>query len=202
MICDVCGTRECKRGNDGRYHKNCPMNDGAFFEHIQEEYASDEVRKFYAACAAVEAEGYCKWPRLREIIELCGKMGYKKVGISFCMGLHSEAETAARIMRRKGLDVVSVMCKTGGIDKEAVGIPGQDKLCPGAFEAMCNPIAQAKLLNREKTDMNVVIGLCVGHDSLFYKHADAYVTTLVTKDRVLAHNPAGALYCADTYFKF
>lgn len=66
---------------------------------------------------------------------------------------------------------------------------------------MCNPILQAKILNNEKTDLNVVIGLCVGHDSLFYKYSDALTTTLITKDRVLAHNPAGALYQTNTYYK-
>ena len=65
---------------------------------------------------------------------------------------------------------------------------------------MCNPILQAKLLNRAKTDLNVVIGLCVGHDSLFYKYAEALTTTLVTKDRVLGHNPAAALHQADSYY--
>ena len=66
---------------------------------------------------------------------------------------------------------------------------------------MCNPVAQALLLNREGTQLNIVLGLCVGHDSLFYRHAEAMTTTLVTKDRVLAHNPAGALYCAEGYFR-
>ena len=46
----------------------------------------------------------------------------------------------------------------------------------------------------------MVIGLCVGHDSLFYKYAEALTTTLVTKDRVLGHNPAAALYQADSYY--
>ncbi len=72
---------------------------------------------------------------------------------------------------------------------------------PGTYEVMCNPVAQAMLLNEQKTELNVVIGLCVGHDSLFYQYSDALCTTLVTKDRALAHNPAGALYCADSYFK-
>ena len=66
---------------------------------------------------------------------------------------------------------------------------------------MCNPILQAKILNNEKTDLNVIIGLCVGHDSLFYKYSDALCTTLVTKDKVLAHNPVGALYQTNTYYK-
>ena len=65
---------------------------------------------------------------------------------------------------------------------------------------MCNPILQAKQLNAEKTDLDVVIGLCVGHDSLFYKYSDAVVTTLLTKDRVLGHNPVAALYQTRSYY--
>jgi uncharacterized metal-binding protein len=40
----------------------------------------------------------------------------------------------------------------------------------------------------------VLLGLCVGDDTLFIKHAKAPVTVLAVKDRVLAHNPLGALY--------
>lgn len=43
---------------------------------------------------------------------------------------------------------------------------------------------------------SAVVGLCVGHDSLFIKFSEAPVTVLIAKDRVLAHNPVGALYCA------
>ena len=64
-----------------------------------------------------------------------------------------------------------------------------------------NRLPHAKYLNKEKTDLNVVVGLCVGHDSLFYKHSDAPVTTAVTKDRVLGHNPVAALYTAESYYK-
>jgi uncharacterized metal-binding protein len=42
--------------------------------------------------------------------------------------------------------------------------------------------------------MNLVVGLCVGHDMLFTKRSEAPVTTFVVKDRVLAHNPVGAIY--------
>jgi uncharacterized metal-binding protein len=65
---------------------------------------------------------------------------------------------------------------------------------------MCNPVSQAELLNRSGCQFNIVLGLCVGHDSLFFKHSEGLATVLVTKDRVLAHNPVGALYLADTYF--
>ena len=70
-----------------------------------------------------------------------------------------------------------------------------------SYEAICNPILQAQLLNEQKTDLNVIVGLCVGHDSLFIKHSDAPVTTLITKDRVLGHNPAAALYTSNFYYQ-
>jgi uncharacterized metal-binding protein len=66
---------------------------------------------------------------------------------------------------------------------------------------MCNPIGQALLLNNENTDLNIILGLCVGHDSLFIKYSNAPVTVFAVKDRVLAHNPLGALYLADSYYK-
>jgi uncharacterized metal-binding protein len=86
------------------------------------------------------------------------------------------------------------------VDKTEIGIPEQLKVAPGSCEAICNPILQARLLNQQKTDLNVVVGLCVGHDSLFIKYSDALVTTLITKDRVLGHNPAAALYTCNFYY--
>lgn len=60
---------------------------------------------------------------------------------------------------------------------------------------------QAKILNGENTDLNVVVGLCVGHDSLFMKYSDAIVTTLIVKDKVLGHNPASTLYNSNSYYR-
>jgi len=92
--------------------------------------------------------------------------------------------------------VESISCKCGEQKKADIGI---GKFCHVTGVNMCNPVMQAKYLNKKKTDLNVLIGLCVGHDSLFYKYADAPVTTLVSKDRVLAHNTVAALYQADKY---
>ena len=75
----------------------------------------------------------------------------------------------------------------------------EEKIHPGTFEALCNPIAQASLLARAGTELNVVIGLCVGHDSLFFMHSKAPVTVLVAKDRVLGHNPVAGLYTSHSY---
>ncbi len=149
------------------------------------------------ASAAVEFENYCKLTRVEEICEFADKIGAHKLGIATCVGLLREARTAAKIFRHRGFEVYGVACKVGAVSKTSIGLdPVQETLGPH----ICNPILQAKLLNEQKTDLNIVIGLCVGHDSLFYKYSDALCTTLVTKDRVLGHNPAAALYQADGYY--
>ena len=112
-----------------------------------------------------------------------------------------EAAVVDRIFRKNGFEVVSVICKTGSIPKDKAGVPQQFRVRPGTYEVMCNPIAQARLLAEHGTDLNVIVGLCVGHDTLFIKHSEAPVTYLIVKDRVLAHNPAGALHAMDTYYR-
>lgn len=118
-------------------------------------------------------------------------------------GHWSAARAAAEIYRNRGFEVVSVACKIGELPKSEIGVDCSEPTPMGKVlgESMCNPIMQAKILNEEGTDINVVVGLCVGHDSLFYKYSDAICTTLVTKDRVLGHNPAAALYQIDGYYK-
>ena len=199
--CAGCAVRACSNEEKENLPKNCPMRDRELMDEAFGAYALPENHDFYVTASELEALGYCQWPRLKETIELCLRMGYKRVGLAFCRGLRKEAAVVDSLLRWAGLEVVSVICKTGGIDKTKVGIAPDRKVHPGEFEPMCNPIAQAKLLNAQNTQFNIALGLCVGHDSMFYKYSDALVTTLVAKDRVTGHNPAAAIYCADGYFK-
>lgn len=197
--CAECAVHACNEENRDNLPKNCPMRrEDGFFAETFREYEKPEQHEFYIKASEIEAIGYGQWTRMQEIMEFCRNMGYQKLGLAFCRGLRWEAKVISRVLRQNGFTVVSVICKTGGIPKEQAGIV--QKLGEG-FEPMCNPIAQAVLLNEQKTQLNIVVGLCVGHDSLFYKYSDAMVTTLITKDRVLAHNPAGAVYCAEGYYK-
>lgn len=199
--CASCTIHACKDPEHKNKPKNCPMRQEEMLKEIRKEYDRPEIRKFYVTSSELEHDGYCQWPRLKETVEFCKRMGYEKVGLAFCVGLYREAKVVADLLRKNGFTVVSAICKSGGIDKCEAGIPDEKKLNPGTFEAMCNPIMQAKLLNEQNTEFNIALGLCVGHDSLFYHYSDVMVTTLVAKDRVLAHNPVGAIYCAESYFK-
>ena len=201
FTCAQCTISACESGQLDKLPKNCPMRDSEYFQQCLEEYRKPENHDFFVNCSAIEAMGYCQWPRLREMMEFARRMGYTKLGLAFCAGLHKEAAVVDRIFRKNGFEVVSVICKTGSIPKDKAGVPQEFRVRPGAYEVMCNPIAQAELLNREGTQFNVCLGLCVGHDSLFYKYSKALVTTLVAKDRVTGNNPVAAIYCADGYLK-
>jgi len=135
------------------------------------------------------------------VAQFAKKMGYKKLGIASCIGLKDEAEMLTRILENRGFEVASVCCKAGAVPKERIGITEEQKIAgPGAFEAMCNPITQAEILNDEGTEFNILVGLCVGHDSLFFKYSKAPVTVLVAKDRVFGHNPVMGLYLAPSAY--
>jgi uncharacterized metal-binding protein len=128
-------------------------------------------------------------------------MGYKKIGMATCIGLLDEAQRLSAILKAQGFEPLSVCCKVGSIDKLELGLAESDKVRPGTFEPACNPIAQAEICNRLETNMNIIVGLCVGHDMLFSKHSKAPVTTLIVKDRVTGHNPIAVLYGQNFYYK-
>lgn len=201
-MCSICGVHGCKSGNEDHLPSFCPMPE---YEDLYEDALniinSDTYKDFYVASSTIEKEGYGEWPRVKETIAMIKKMGYTKIGLAFCLGFKKEAKILTEIFNRNGLSLISATCKTGGIDKSCASIPEEMKLKENAFEPMCNPVAQAKILNEQRTEFNIVMGLCVGHDSLFYKFSDALCTTLVVKDRVTGHNPVAAIYGADGYFK-
>lgn len=198
--CAHCTVHACFSQDFDKMPKNCPMRNEEVNDEVKAIYQQPFNKAFHTASSEIEVLGYCRWPRLKETVEFCKRMGFTRVGLAFCIGLRKEARIVADVFRDFGLDVVSVVCKTGAISKEWVGVPEENKFLPGKFEAMCNPVAQALFLNEQKTELNVALGLCVGHDSLFYKYSDAMVTTLVAKDRATGHNPAAAIYCAYSYF--
>jgi len=173
-------------------------------------YDQPAILHFARQASRQEAAGYrdrgsCPRPALTRIEEICDfarRMGFKKLGLAFCGGLIDEAKRLDQILTAQGFEVASVVCKVGRVPKESLGLLDEEKIRPGTFEPMCNPIAQAELLNRAGTELNLMLGLCVGHDALFIRHSDAYTTVVAVKDRVLGHNPLGALYTSGSYYWF
>ena len=204
--CADCYVKACRTRSEEKYPAFCPTKnlDPALLESAMAEYADKEKGGLARESAILECEYYCKLTRVEETVKFIERMGYHKIGVATCVGLLDEARTFTKILRAHGLDVYTVCCKCGAVDKTAVGIPEDKKLNGGgSHESMCNPVLQAKVLEQEGTELNVLIGLCVGHDTLFLQHSAAPVTVLVVKDRVLGHNPVAALYMANTgYSRF
>jgi len=140
-------------------------------------------------------------PRIQETIEFANKMGYRRLGLAFCGGLKYEAKIVSDILNEQGFEVASVMCKVGQTPKEFLGIQQEQKVAPDNFESMCSPITQAKLLNAAKTEFNIILGLCVGHDSLLMRYSEPLCTVLVAKDRVTGHNPLAAIQLYRSYYR-
>jgi uncharacterized metal-binding protein len=111
------------------------------------------------------------WTRLDEVMEYARIRGVKKLGIATCIALLPECRMLASVL---------------------------EEVREGVF---CNPLMQAEVLNRAGTQLNIILGLCIGHDILFTKNSKADVTTLVVKDRALGHNPVAALYMSAGYYR-
>ena len=175
---------------------------GELLEEVARTYAEqEEVQQLALASAQTEAAGYGRATRVEETMDFARRIGAQKLGIAHCMGLMQEAKLARDIFVANGFEVYAVCCKVGSIDKEAIGLADADKVRPGQYEALCSPVGQAALLAEAGTQLNVVMGLCVGHDSLFFIHSKAPATVLVAKDRVMGHNPVAALYTSHSYYR-
>lgn len=180
--CASCAEKACSRGNP------CPVGE-SLKKFAFREYSKAGNLKLYQKSSSLEVEGYMKYPRVKELVRLVEEMGWRRLGIAFCIGLSEEAQKLQQILESHGFEVHSVVCKVGGVEKEKFSL----RRLKGNDHA-CNPILQAMVLNEVGTDLNIIVGLCAGHDVLFQIYSKAPTTTLIVKDRVLAHNPAGALY--------
>jgi uncharacterized metal-binding protein len=174
------------------------------------EYDSPELKEF-ARLASVQ-EGQCyerltdglrtKLPHIEELIQFSRKCGYKRLGIAHCGGLAAEARILTDVLENNGFEVVSVQCKAGAVPKEKLGLEPEEKIVdPGQWETMCNPVAQAMIINDSGVDLAIMLGLCLGHDTIFIKYCNVPLTILAVKDRVFGHNPLAALYTSGTYYR-
>jgi uncharacterized metal-binding protein len=218
--CARCPVRICEKRDVGIYNTLsaseklpdfCPMKlEPEVFIAAAAEYEKPKVREFARMASLQEFQGFerfpdgirPKLPRIEELIQFSRKCGYRRLGIAHCAGLIKEAGMLTDILEHNGFDVMTVQCKAGCIPKEAIGIKPEEKAYgPENWESMCNPIAQAMLINHAQVDLAVMLGLCIGHDTLFIKYCDVPLTVLAVKDRLLAHNPLAALYLSHSYYQ-
>jgi uncharacterized metal-binding protein len=181
--CIRCRDRGCLRG------ERCvppPLDPSAVFP--------QPIMKVLEAATDVSSEEERQLCRLAELVYFCLEMRYRRIGIAFCTHLQEPAEILASVLDRS-FETVGVCCRIGGTPLGEAAEPTETGSEAAEVPPIaCNPIAQARILNQAETDLNVIVGLCMGSDCLFTQESEAPVTTLFVKDRSLANNPIGAVY--------
>ena len=117
--------------------------------------------------------------RVDEIIEYAKEAGISRLGIANCTSFNKEAIQLEGVLQNAGFEVEKVHCKYGKV-------PFND-LLPGYKGLSCNPAGQAKYLEEKETELNIMMGLCLGHDIIFNSKSKAPVTPLLVKDRKTKH---------------
>ena len=177
--CIDCVTQSCS-ARDGKSPAFCLMNgfDLERLPNLVAKFDDPEVHQEIEDAAQAASYAFAhKLSRIEETMNYACRRGCAKLGIAACHNLAPEARAAARIFRENGFEVFGAVCKVGSLTRPDLDIEEGN---PNSI--LCNPIYQAQLLNEQETDFNIIIGLCVGHDSLFMRYSDAPCTTLVTKD--------------------
>jgi uncharacterized metal-binding protein len=192
ISCHQCKTNECIN----RYPQGMPdycqaQKFGKIVEASKKQFIEPEVAKIHVATAKILKRGGYDWSRVQQCIEFARELGATKVGLAVCVGLIREGREFARFLNRAGFEVVSVACMIGAVDGQETGIPEEWVSRSGIS---CNPIAQAEIMNQECTQLNLIYGLCIGHDTIFIKYSKAPVTYVVVKDAVTGNNPSAVLF--------
>ncbi|MEZ4599916.1 MAG: DUF1847 domain-containing protein [Syntrophotaleaceae bacterium] len=145
------------------------------------EFYNEDDRRLMRLAEAAKKRGA---DRVEELMRFARAAGICRIGIAHCVALTGAALTLEQRLQGE-FEIKRVDCKLCRIPAEA--------LIEGARGTACNPVGQARVLAAAGTELNIALGLCVGHDLLFSKHSAAPCTTLVVKDRVHQHNPLAAL---------
>ena len=91
---------------------------------------------------------------------------------------------------KEGLEPIFVGCQIGNSTPINRGVPELQEYC----NSTCNTLGQAEILNKEETQLNFIVGLCMGHDIIFSEHSNALISTLLVKDRMTGNNPVAAFH--------
>ncbi|AKB49619.1 hypothetical protein MSBRW_0366 [Methanosarcina barkeri str. Wiesmoor] len=160
MQCALCRIKDCVKG------KNCSVIKYGL------EYTGDDLKAIQIS-AWLESDSM-KRTKLEEIAIYAKSLGYTKIGIAFCIEYEREARLVYDILSRY-FEVFSVCCKVCSFEKASLGIKKSKYL---EYEAVCNPIGQALLLNDDLTNLNIMLGLKTGYEILFAKYSEAPSITL------------------------
>jgi uncharacterized metal-binding protein len=187
----ICPKQGCWRGSNEGIPEYCQVNNYINeLEIATSEYNTPEAVALYRAASIVGQHNNGMTPRIEEALLLAKELKLRRIGFAACVSMEWELGYLKKLFTKEGFQVFSVSCQIGRVNAESRGVPEVND----CVRSLCNPITQAKILNSDDTQLNFILGLCMGHDILFTQYSKAPVSTLIVKDRVTGNNPAAALY--------
>lgn len=123
--------------------------------------------------------------RIEEIKNFAQGIHFERLGIAHCITFSNEAQILKDYFSQY-FDVYTIDCRYGKIAQKDIVGGISDR-------TLCNPAGQADFLNKKNTELNISVGLCVGHDMIFSKMSNALVTNLFDKNFANHHNTIQAL---------
>lgn len=181
--CASCQKMGCVSRTRENMPVNCPSLNDEMMGEVRESYSQEIDKQIAYESARTRIDASAPMTRLEESIDFARRSGYRSLGVAFCKMVKKDAEAVTKRLREEGFTVHSVMCRTGAISDEILEREGEQFIGQKGYETMCNPIGQAAVLKDAGTEFNLVMGLCVGHDTLFIRHSDTPMTILGVKDR-------------------
>jgi uncharacterized metal-binding protein len=186
-----CVKQGCWRDERNKIPAYCEAN--IYLDELEKsnkEYPKKDVVDIYKASCVVREHNDGMTPRIEESILYAKELKLRRIGFAACIAMVSELGLLVKLFTKRGFEVYTACCQIGGVDATERGVPEVE----GYSASWCHSIAQAEILNKEKTELNFIVGLCMGHDILFSRYSEAPVSMLIVKDRVTGNNPAAALY--------
>jgi uncharacterized metal-binding protein/rhodanese-related sulfurtransferase len=175
LYCGTCNNKKCRQGHDCYDIK----------QECLDEYSKEETTLTARNASLLIDNGRAgTMSRLQEILEFCRLNQYQRIGLAYCIGMEKLARRVADRLKEAELTPVPVVCTAGGVKEREIDTSKSTET------VSCNPVGQAKLLNKSSIDLVIELGLCLGHDILFHQYLDLPFTVLIVKDRVNFHNPA------------
>ena len=170
--------------------QRCPaLGNKKALTHAIDEYRRPNsiANRLYGGFSKLVGSGGSKRSRIEHIMEFSRAVGFQRIGIAACAFYLPQIYYLRSILEDHGFSCMGLSCKIGGLTFADIGIPNDSNWI------LCNPLAQAFILNDFQTELNITVGLCMGHDLIFQSYSNAPVTNYTVKEKISDDNPVATL---------
>ena len=170
---------------------DCPSRTApSILDKAREDYQNPgtEAQRLYQAFGRLIHTGGAKKSRLEHIVDFCRSLEISTMGIASCLRYIKEVHYLRNLFEEQGWRSHVAICKVGGFTVSDIAVEKDTDWI------VCNPLGQAYLLNDLNCEVNVTLGLCMGHEMIFNHYSQGYVTNLIVKEKISCERSLDTLH--------